>query len=597
MPRKSSKSKAAEQREEIKRNNVMPQETSLSFENRSLQSLSALTNYKVLSGNLHQGDNRFQYPGIQCTYISFYALISMRMKHPSDWNAYDIDSCILRGNDRFIDHCFKQQWQPKMLLVNELPKEINILGTVFECCQTDIDTATGTLAQSTSVASSNNLLTLDDAILQCFEKSDSCLLVCGGQTIAVAKRESIFFVFDPHSRGSNGMQHHSGNAVLVSFCECQSMIGFIRRLLIESLRLKPFEQFELVPMVIFEKQDDKSASIHPDISNKSYPEGSSQSELQSTGRVLHDQTQKNTTMRNPSMESYFLDQKRRDVEHRAQKVSTQSTGICSTRADYMRQYMSKRRENESFRTHDNLKAAERMKRSRSTDEGRQRHNKRSAEIMQKMLSTKEGRQKHNRRSAERMQKILSIEEERQKHNERSSERMKKMRSTEEGRLKHNKRSAKGMQKMLSTEEGRQKHNERSAKGMQKMLSTEEGRQKHNERSTEGMKKMLSTEKEGENIIKDLLKECKKYLVLRKEDKNIMKDLLKECKKYLVLRKEDKNIMKDLLKECKKYLVLRKEDKNIMKDLLKECKKYLVLRKEDKNIMKDLLKECKRFLVL
>ena len=367
MPRKSSRSKAAEQREEIKRKNVdleIPQETPLSFESKSLQSMSAVTNYKVLSGTLHQGDNRFQYPGIQCTFISFYALISMRMKLPADWNANDIDSCILRGNDRFIDHCFKQKWQPKMLLINELPKEINILGTVFEACLTDIETATGTLGQSTSVASSNILLTLADAISQCFEKSDSGLLVCGGQTIAVAKHESIFFVFDPHSRGSNGMQHHSGNAVLVSFCEFQSMICFIRRLLIESLRLKPSEQFELVPVVILEKQDDKSgnilgtsfsANMHPDISNESYQESSSQSEPHSTGRIMHDQAQKNTTMRNPSIEAYFSDQKRRDVELREKKISTQGTRICSTRADYMRQYMSKRRENEPFRTQDNIK--------------------------------------------------------------------------------------------------------------------------------------------------------------------------------------------------------------------------------------------------
>ena len=507
MPRKSSRSKAAEQREGKKGKNVdveMPQETSFSFESKSLQDMSAVTDYKVLSGTLHQGDTRFQYPGIQCTYLSFYALISMKMKNPSNWNANDIDSCILRGNDRFINHCFEQKWNPKMLLTSELPKEITILGSAFECCQTDIDIATGTLAHPTPVASDSILLTLSDAILQCFEKSDSCLLVCGGQTIAVAKRECTFFVFDSHSRGSNGMQHHSGNAVLVSFPEIQSMIGFITRLLIDSLRLKPSEQFELVPMVILEKQDANSgsslgtsfsASIHPDICNESHLEGSTQScsELHSTGHIVHDQTHKNATMYSPSIEAYFLDQKRRDFEHREKKVSTQVTSICSTRADYMRHYMKKRRESESFRMHDNIKAAERMKRSRSTEEGRQRHNKRSAEIMQKMLSTKEGRQRHNRKSADRMQKVLSIEEEKQKHNKRSADGMKKFLSTEEGRQKHNQRSAEGMQKMLSSAERRQKHNIRSAEGMRKILSTEDGRQKHNKRSAERMQKILSTE--------------------------------------------------------------------------------------------------------
>ena len=503
MPRKSSRSKAAEQREEGKRKHVdleMQQKTSLLLESESMEDMRAVTDYKVLSGSLHQGNIRFQYPGIQCTYISFYALICMKMKHPSDWKTNDIDSCVLRGNDRFIDHCWKQKWQPKMLLISELPKEINIRGTTFECCQRDFDIATGTLVQPTLVASKSISLSLVDAVLQCFERSDSCLLVCGGQTIAVVKRDSTFFVFDPHSRGSNGMQHHSGNAVLVSFHEIQSLIGFIRRLLIDSLRLKPSEPFELVPIVILQKRIDKSgdilgasASVHHDLSNESRQEGSTQpySELESTAHRMHDQTKSNACIRSPSIEAYFSDQKRRDVEHREKLVSNENSG--STRADYMRHYMKKKRESDSFRMHDNIKAAERMKRSRSTEEGRQRHNKRSAEIMQNILSTREGRQKHNRKSAERMKNILSVEEERQKHNERSAEGMKKVLRTEKGRQNHNKKSTEAMRKILSTEEGRQKHNKSSAATMQKILSTDEGRQKHNKRSAEAMKKLLNTE--------------------------------------------------------------------------------------------------------
>ena len=43
--------------------------------------------------------------------------------------------------------------------------------------------------------------------------------------------------------------------------------------------------------------------------------------------------------------------------------------------------MKKKRENEFFRMHDNIKVAERMKKSHSTEEGRQRNNKKSVEIM------------------------------------------------------------------------------------------------------------------------------------------------------------------------------------------------------------------------
>ena len=508
-------SKSAGQREQTKKervNTILPPETSLSCESEPLKEKRDSTDCKVISGTLHQGDVRFCFPGIQCTYLSFYALVTMKMKNPQAWNASDIDSCIIQGNDRFIEHCSEQEWQPKMLLVNELPQVINIHGTVFECYQSDIDIATGTLVQPTTDISNAISSALADAVFHSFEQSDSCLLVCGGQTIAIAKRENNFFVFDPHSRGMNGLQHPSGNAVLVSFHEIQNMIGFIKRLLIDSLQLKTSEQFELVPLAISEKRNSKiinilstscSTSASPNIDRQSCLNQFTQPCVEPLAAahklqdLSSDQTQASSKFLSPAIDAYFADQKERQVKYREQRFSKQNVNNCNkdARKDYMRHYMKKKRENEYFRKQDNTKAAERMKRALSTEEGRQKHNKQSAQTMKKMLDTDEGRQRHNKRSAEGMRNMLRTDEGRQKHNESSAKVMQNLLSTEEGRLKHNERSAKGMHKFLSTEEGRQKHNERSAKGMQKLLSTDEGRQKHNERSAEGMQKILTT-KEG-----------------------------------------------------------------------------------------------------
>ena len=164
----------------------------------------------------------------------------------------------------------------------------------------------------------------------------------------------------------------------------------------------------------------------------------------------------------------------------------------------MRQYMQKRRKNESFRKQSNSVAVEGMKRIRATTEGKRKNNEKAVEGMKKLLCTQEGKSKHNQMSNKTMKTILSTEEGRQKHKEMSAKTIKKMRSTQEGRQKHYERSVEGMKKMLSTEKGRKKHNERSCEGMKKILSTEEGRQKHNVRSAEGMKKMLSTEEGRKN---------------------------------------------------------------------------------------------------
>ena len=74
MPRKTRRSKAAEQREQMKRECVdciMPQATSGSSDDE-LSLRSEFVTSKVLSGTIHQGNTCFQYPGIQCTYISFF---------------------------------------------------------------------------------------------------------------------------------------------------------------------------------------------------------------------------------------------------------------------------------------------------------------------------------------------------------------------------------------------------------------------------------------------------------------------------------------------------------------------------------------------
>ena len=175
----------------------------------------------------------------------------MKTKDPSVWAGSDVDFCINRGNDGFLKHCFGQNWQPKMLLVNELPQVINVNSTVYDCRKLYSYIAIGTLDPPNDGASCISS-TVEDADVNCFDISDSCLLVCGGQTIALPKQNNSFFIFDPHSRDKAGLLNHSGNAVLVSFIEIKSLIIFVRKLLMDSLGLKSSEQFELVPILILE---------------------------------------------------------------------------------------------------------------------------------------------------------------------------------------------------------------------------------------------------------------------------------------------------------------------------------------------------------
>ena len=169
----------------------------------------------VISGTFHQGSTIFEYPGVQCTFISLFALIYMYGKPPKAWTGNDIDSCVICGNERFIKHCFDKGMYPKMLLASELPQRLTLNNQTFTCFQSDNEIKVGTLG--TGSASSDSVMTsLSDALEETFNRFNSCLFVCGGLTIALAKHDSTFYVFNPHSRDQNGYLHPEGTAVLVT---------------------------------------------------------------------------------------------------------------------------------------------------------------------------------------------------------------------------------------------------------------------------------------------------------------------------------------------------------------------------------------------
>ena len=113
----------------------------------------------------------------------------------------------------FLNIVFSIQSQPRQLLVKELPQSINTGKSLIKLDQLDSNIKVGTLDQQSLKNTTVGICTIDEAILKSFDQFTSCFLVCGGQTIALAKRQNRFFVFDSHSRGKDGLLHHVGSAV------------------------------------------------------------------------------------------------------------------------------------------------------------------------------------------------------------------------------------------------------------------------------------------------------------------------------------------------------------------------------------------------
>ena len=409
MPGRTKRSKSAVQREQNRRDckdNDTPSASDYALKRKSLQNVLSVTNYQVVKGSFHQGDVRFQYPGIQCTYISFWALIRMHVKDPLTWQDYDVDFCITEGNDKFLQHCFNLKTEPKMLLVNDLPRFIKTDDAYFECIQSDDDIINGTLDHSKSINTGFPYVNIAEAIKRGFDLSQSCLLVCGGQTIAIAKEEDNFFLFDPHSRGNDGLLHPTGSAVLVSFSDIQDLITFIGKLFIDSLSQRPSELFELVPIIISKQEDPKQIAKQYSgnanlITKLETPIKLSAAVNSVTKKILEDSVdgkKENTSARcDKAIQSYFADQKKRDQEHKVKKQSL-LLGETSNTNDYMRQYMQKKRKNDLFRKKENIIKKTRMKKIRETDIGQLKNRQRAVEGMKRIRDTETGKQENEKKS-------------------------------------------------------------------------------------------------------------------------------------------------------------------------------------------------------
>ena len=156
--------------------------------------------------------------------------------------------------------------------MKELPQSINAGESLIKLDQFDSNIKAGTLDQQSFKNATVGIFTIEEAILRSFCQFTSCFLVCGGQTIVLAKRKNRFFVFDSHSRGKDGLLHHTGSAVLMSFIDVQVLIAFIKQLFLESRRLNSSEQFELVPVSISKQSvfKEKASEAKPSVANTGF---------------------------------------------------------------------------------------------------------------------------------------------------------------------------------------------------------------------------------------------------------------------------------------------------------------------------------------
>ena len=255
------------------------------------------------------------------------------------------------------------------------------------------------------------------------------------------------FVFDPHSRGKDGLLHPDGSAVLASFPCIRGALLFLEKLLTQSLRLSMLTQFELVPLYILRTQPIRPLNTEREC--KSIPSQADElASHTSTGLNTNDISDKNEhELSKNSIETYFEDQYKRDKAHKERHRSLKTAIDTSKRNEYMKNYMRSVRQKHRFKKRQTILAKQRIKDILATDEGRIKQKDWSAKAMKRIRSTPEGQAKSRESGCKSMKKIRNSAEGITRSREITKKCMKKALSTNDGKMRHNKSSIKTMKQL------------------------------------------------------------------------------------------------------------------------------------------------------
>lgn len=162
----------------------------------------------IMHASFHQGSEIVPSSahGYHSQIISCVAVLYSFLTSPIEWRRSDLDNILLMGNELYLS-------APKLASFSSLhdfPKYLSMCGKYFHV--THIKSYSGTL---------------DDIL---FKNCETCILCLGNSPVAICKDQDHFFVFDPHSRGTDGLPVPSGFASLGDFSDQFAFHAFVHKL-------------------------------------------------------------------------------------------------------------------------------------------------------------------------------------------------------------------------------------------------------------------------------------------------------------------------------------------------------------------------------
>ena len=170
---------------------------------------------KFVQGTHHQGDIRYgTSAGIQCLCMSLMAVCWSLTKSVSRWDGIDLDQIL--GKD---DELLKSVNKFKLLGVEDLPTKVEVYSQSIDIA---LENRTGEITSSTYLTS------IGEIVGNFSDLGNSALLIINGYALGIIWGKNCFFLFDSHSKNSNGNICQNGTSVLLKFEALNKLQEYIK---------------------------------------------------------------------------------------------------------------------------------------------------------------------------------------------------------------------------------------------------------------------------------------------------------------------------------------------------------------------------------
>ena len=183
----------------------------------------------IAQGNFNQGHYRFGITGgTQCTANSLVAMLYTIKKSGIEFNSQDLDRILTLGNQLYYFIQEDSTMHHRLLMVSELPKELDILDDTFAINYNE--PVFGIISGNPKYMAECGALSCQYALQQELCQHDAYFMTFKESTFAIIKCPTGFLIFDPHGRNKTGCVSENGKSILLHTSSWQGIHSHCLRL-------------------------------------------------------------------------------------------------------------------------------------------------------------------------------------------------------------------------------------------------------------------------------------------------------------------------------------------------------------------------------